>query len=669
MNIYMVIFFAVSLNYLFIGINVFSKDYYSIKNRIFFNMAFALFAWAGIYAMMFLITDPIMAAFTRKLTVFTWGIFYTVLFQFILLISNQEGFIRKKPYLGHFLLYSPSLMNIYLYFFNPVSADELNFTSRGWVYVNAIERGFIWDNYFYVYYMTFTVLSLVFAYRWRKNTVVKREKKQANIVLATISIALLFGTIFEIVLPINGVFSLPGVTTIIALIPFYGMWYASEKLGLISFKPEKLSVDVLQMMSEGIILENNNGDIEMINSGAREILGYDNNDNIEHISNILIGNSMDLNEISAIDAREIQLMNKQGNRIDVLISTMPLYDSIGEKYGSLNIFQDISNLKEAQVNLMKMNETLEIKVFERTESLIKSNRQLLSEVKERKIAEYNVRKMAYYDSLTDLPNQRYFSQRIEEAIKNADSNSSQFAVLFIDLDLFKRINDAMGHSKGDELLIIVANRLKNLMRQGDFVARSGGDEFLVIIENLNNREELELILDRLLDIFKEPFIIDNHEFNVTCSVGASIYPDHENNMEELVKFADIAMYEAKGRGRNFSVIFNNDMKEGLLQELNLTNDLYNAVKNNELELYYQPQVDSNDNSIIGVEALIRWHHPKLGMIPPLSFIPMAEKTGLILEIGEWVIKTAIDQKKRMERKKHLECADIRQSFSQPVCQQ
>lgn len=208
----------------------------------------------------------------------------------------------------------------------------------------------------------------------------------------------------------------------------------------------------------------------------------------------------------------------------------------------------------------------------------------------------------------------------------------------------------MDHSKGNELLVMVAQRLKNVMTDKDFVSRNGGDEFLFIISDLEDREVLEELLNNILQLFRNPFILDNREFIITCSIGVSIYSEHGKSADELMKHSDIAMYQAKNKGRNVAFIFDEEMKEGLLKELNLTEDLYKALKNNQFELHYQPQVDSRVDIIMGVEALIRWKHPTLGFISPAVRIPLAGKTGLILEIGEWVIKTAIRQKKHGKKK-------------------
>jgi diguanylate cyclase (GGDEF)-like protein len=644
-----ILFFVVAMIYILMAVHTLSKDTKDIKNRLYFGITILFAIWGLIYGMIYMVTDPINAAMIRKLSVLSWGVIYSLILHMIMLLASKEKYFKTKTI--YFLLYLPALMNIILYIGSPITAGELSYTSNGWVIANPVARGFMWDNYFYFYYSIFVVLSITTAILWWKDTDKLREKKQSGIIVVTLILSFILGSIFEIILPLNGITIISGITIIIAFIPVGGIWYAIEKLGLMSFKPEELAVDVLHIMNEGLFIENDKNEIIMINAGALEILGYDENDKVKYAKDIVNNKYQTSGFLKAV---EIELIKKNGSIISALLSSTPLYDSVGEKYGALSVFQDISRLKKAQDDLKKFNELLEGKVRKRTQDLYASNEQLKDEIKERRLAEQEIKKLAYYDPLTDLPNHRLFNERINKEIAIAESNGLKFALLFIDLDQFKRINDTMGHSKGNELLVMVAQRLKNVMTDKDFVSRNGGDEFLFIISDLGDREVLEELLNNILQLFRNPFILDNHEFLITCSIGVSIYSEHGKSADELMKHSDIAMYQAKNKGRNVAFIFDEEMKEGLLKELNLTEDLYKALKNNQFELHYQPQVDSRVDMIMGVEALIRWKHPILGFISPAVLIPLAEKTGLILEIGEWVIKTAIRQKKAWKEKNILD---------------
>lgn len=264
-----------------------------------------------------------------------------------------------------------------------------------------------------------------------------------------------------------------------------------------------------------------------------------------------------------------------------------------------------------------------------------------SKVKFEEIQEY----MAYYDQLTSLANRTLFKDKLNYGINCACRNESSLAVMFLDLDSFKNINDTLGHENGDILLQKVGKRLKEMIRKTDTVARFSGDEFLILINNISDINDIEKVAKKLLSMFNKPFIINNQEFYITGSAGIAVYPIDGCDADTLIKNADIAMYTAKEHGKNQYQLCTTTMKNEIQNAMELTNSLYNVVDRNELVLYYQPQVNINSEKIVGLEALIRWNHPKLGLISPTTFIPLAEKTGLIDSIGEWVMKTACKQNK------------------------
>ncbi len=273
------------------------------------------------------------------------------------------------------------------------------------------------------------------------------------------------------------------------------------------------------------------------------------------------------------------------------------------------------------------------------------NKMYLNKLRENNAHINTIEQLAYYDHLTGLPNRLLFADQLEKAILKTKKTDKILAVLFLDLDAFKMINDTMGHDLGDQLLIELSKRLQDVLYPTDMVSRFGGDEFIVLINNLKNPNEVNLIAEKILGIFEKPFMLNNHECHVTASIGISLYPIDGENKDVLIKNADLAMYKAKARGRNQYEICTALMKISMAKNIELYNSLHLALERNELLLYYQPQVSYQSGKIIGVEALLRWNHPQLGMVAPGKFIPLAEQTGLISAIGDWVLLKACQQNK------------------------
>jgi len=269
-----------------------------------------------------------------------------------------------------------------------------------------------------------------------------------------------------------------------------------------------------------------------------------------------------------------------------------------------------------------------------------NDERLEHELSERYKTEEHLDKLAYYDVTTNLPNRHFFHKQLDQAVKRSISNNQKMVLLFLDLDNFKIVNDTAGHKAGDLLLKQESSRLSSVLRSNDYICRIGGDEFAIIIENVNDIDAISTVTKKCIESLSSPFELDGKIFFIGVSIGISTCPDDTKTSNDLLINADMAMYEAKIKGKNNYQYFNREMNKKHSHKFQVESDLRDAISKNQLELYYQPQIASNDEKIVGFEALMRWTHPEKGNIPPDVFIPIAEKTGLILPIGKWLIDTA-----------------------------
>ncbi len=282
---------------------------------------------------------------------------------------------------------------------------------------------------------------------------------------------------------------------------------------------------------------------------------------------------------------------------------------------------------------------------------------MIRDISEQKQATQKVRQLAFYDTLTGLPNRQSFLTQLAAAIRNCEAAGTMLAILYIDLDHFKRINDSLGHNVGDQLLKDVAKRLGSAVRKDDYVARYGrgnsqlqlarlgGDEFTIILGDVHNAEEAETIAERIAESLSKPLAHDGHEFVITPSIGIAVYPDDGTDIDTLVKNADVAMYQAKAAGRNNHCMFSGTMSVRSLERMELEDALRRTLSNGDLELNFQPKMRLASGEVTGMEALLRWNHPERGAISPEKFIPMAEEANLIIELSEWVLNAACGQLK------------------------
>ncbi|RRD95361.1 EAL domain-containing protein [Clostridiales bacterium COT073_COT-073] len=639
MDMITILYLVVSLLYLYTGIRALVLNKNNGANRLFVVMTGCLFIHVITLLLAGLITNVENILIIRALGRVAGYVFYSAVFHFALCVGEK---LKTKRLLTVILSVVPVLIDIYLYIFlAPEIVRNYNLDTGTLVFEWTNQQGLFYQSFLAIHIITSFATALFVFWGWG----IKNRNRHK------IPFAFLLNSVFVLSFVVGGYLGYKE--------HFWGMTNLTEAsvivfslqviiTYLLIVKNEFVETDVsasivraLELMQEGFLITSEDYIINRANEGAEKISGFSINQLYGKDARLLFEN---------MNGEDAILLCADGSKRNINLSETEIVDPATKIGFRIISFRDIEDIKKIENQLLTMNEVLEERVERRRVVLYTIQRKLEKEIEEKKELEEELSRLVYYDMLTELPNRVMFNEKLQKIIRREQMN---FGILAINIDNFKRINDTIGHNEGDRILVHLSELIQSKLRTSEMAARMEGDEFLILVNKVYQEEDLKKRADQLQESVKQAFYIKNLKIYLTMSIGAALYLPGMT-ASELIYNANVALYGAKRKGISGFESYCGNGRNYLKEKIKIRQEIEQAIRYNEFELYYQPQVLTENEKVSGAEALLRWNHPEKGFVMPGSFIPQIENENLIIQLGEWVVENACRQIKEWEQKQKYE---------------